>query len=72
VSSLAGTPALDMPSKCTLINRLNIPGFRDDVVKEYCAWQKSQVREPELKVEYEKACKVILGENMDLELIRRP
>jgi hypothetical protein len=42
-----------MPSKYTPINRLNIPSFRDDAVNEYCAWQKSQVREPELKVEYE-------------------
>jgi hypothetical protein len=59
VSSPAGTPAPDMPPKYTLIDRLNIPGFRDDAVKEYCAWQQSQVNEPALKVEYETACNVI-------------
>jgi hypothetical protein len=69
LSCLAEAP--DMPSKYTPIDRLNIPGFRGDAVKEYCAWQQSQVKEPELKVEYETACDVILGENMDLELIRQ-
>jgi hypothetical protein len=42
VSSQAGTPALDMPSKHTLID-LKIPGLRDILVKEYCAWQQLQV-----------------------------
>jgi len=37
VSSQAGTPALDMPSKHTPINHLNIPGLQDVLVKEYCA-----------------------------------
>jgi hypothetical protein len=36
VSSLAGTLALDMPSKSTLIVRLDIPGFLDEQVEEYC------------------------------------
>jgi hypothetical protein len=71
VSSPSGTPALDMPLKYTPIDCLNIPGYWDDAVKEYCAWQQSQVKEPELKVEYKTACDVILGENIDLELIRR-
>jgi hypothetical protein len=60
-----------MPSKYTPIDRLNIPGFRDDAVKEYCAWQESQVKEPALKREYQTACDMILEEGMDLELIRR-
>jgi hypothetical protein len=71
LSSVAGTPAPDMPSQYTPIDRLNIPGFRDDAVKEYCAWQQSQVKDPALKREYQTACDVILGECMDLELIRR-
>jgi hypothetical protein len=33
-------------SRHTLTDRLNIPGFRDDAVKEYCTWQQSQVKEP--------------------------
>jgi hypothetical protein len=71
VSSSAGTPALDMPSNYTPIDRLNIPGFRDDVVKEYYAWQQLQVKQPALKVEYQKACDAIIEDSMDLELIRR-
>ncbi len=70
VSSLAGTPAPDMPSKSTPIDRLNIPSPRDKAVEDYCAWQKSQVMKPALKVEYQKACDVIIEDGMDLELIR--
>jgi hypothetical protein len=58
LSSLAGTPAPDMPSQYTPIDRLNIPGFRDDAVKEYCAWQQSQVKDLALKREYQTACDV--------------
>ncbi len=39
VSLPIGTPAPDMPLKSTPIDHLNIPGLRDVVVKEYCAWQ---------------------------------
>ena len=60
-----------MPSEPTPIDRLNIPGPRDKAVKDYCAWQKSQVKKPALKVEYQKACDVIIEDGMDLELIRR-
>lgn len=42
VSSPARAPAPDMPSKYTTINRPNIPGFRDDAVKEYCAMAKDR------------------------------
>jgi hypothetical protein len=42
VFSPARTPAPDMPSKYTPINRLNIPGFQDDAVKEYCAMAKDR------------------------------
>jgi hypothetical protein len=59
-----------MPSRHSATDRLNIPGFRDDAVKEYCAWQQSQVKEPALKAEYQTACGVILEEDINLELIR--
>ena len=38
LASLAGTLVPDMPSRHNATDRLNIPGFRDDTVKEYCAW----------------------------------
>jgi hypothetical protein len=71
VPSQAGTPAPDMPSKSTPINPLDIPGFLDEMVEDYCTWQQLRVKKPTLKVEYQKACDVIIGEGMDLELIRR-
>jgi hypothetical protein len=37
--SLARTSVLDMPLRHTLTDRLNVPGFRDNAVKEYCAWR---------------------------------
>jgi uncharacterized membrane-anchored protein len=58
-----------MPLKSTLPNCLNILSFRDDAVKEYCAWQKSQNKRPELKLKYQKACDVIIKKGLDLELI---
>jgi hypothetical protein len=61
----------DPEMKSTPLNRLNIPGFRDDAVEEYCNWQKSQNKRPELKLEYQKACDVIIKRGSDLELIRR-
>jgi len=52
LASVAKTPVPDMPSRSTLTNRLNIPGFRDDTVEEYYNWQKSQNKRPELKLKY--------------------
>jgi hypothetical protein len=59
-----------MPSISTPINPLNIPGPRDETVEDYCTWQQSKVKKPTLKVEYQKACDVIIEDGMDLELIR--
>lgn len=60
-----------MPPRHTANDRLNIPGFRDDAVKEYCAWQQSQVKEPALKAGFQTACGVIIKKGFSLELIRR-
>ena len=60
-----------MPSKSTLIEHLNIPGTRDEAVEEYYTWQKSQVKNPALKIEYEKAHDAITEEGTNLELICR-
>ena len=40
----AGTPTADMPSNCTPIDRLNIPGHLEDHVENYCTWHQSRVR----------------------------
>jgi hypothetical protein len=60
-----------MPLRHSVTDRLNIPGFRDDAVKEYCAWQQSQVKEPSLKAGFQAACGVIIKKGYSLELIRR-
>lgn len=60
-----------MPSKSTPPNRLNIPGFRDNTIEEYYNWQKSQNKRPELKLEYQKACDIIIKKGKDLGLIRQ-
>jgi hypothetical protein len=71
VSSSVETPAPGVPSKFIAIKRLNIPGSRDKAVEEYCAWHKSQVTKPALKVGYQKACDVIIENGMTLKLIHR-
>ena len=38
LASLAGTPALDLPSTSPLIVCLDILGFLDEQVEEYCTW----------------------------------
>jgi hypothetical protein len=68
-SSPAGALAPNIPSISA--HRLNIPGLLDEAVEDYCAWQQSRVKKPTLKVEYKKACDVIIEDGMDLGLIHR-
>ena len=71
LASSTRTPAPDLPSTSTPIVHLNIPGFLDKQAEEYCIWQQSRVKRPNLKVEYQKAFNAIIEDGMDLELIRR-
>jgi len=48
---------------------IGIPGFRDEAVERYCAWHKSKVRRLAQKQQYQKACDIMIEEDMDLELI---
>jgi hypothetical protein len=34
---------------------------------DYCDWQQSQVHDESLKIEFRKACDVLLAEDLDLE-----
>jgi hypothetical protein len=58
-----------MTSTSTPVSRLDIPRPRDKAVEDYCAWQQSQVKYPEQKAVYQKACEVMMKNCMDLELI---
>lgn len=72
LASVTGSPVPEMPSRQHTANdRLNIPGFQDDAVKEYCTWQQSQVKELSLKAGFQAACGVIIKKGYSLELIRR-
>src|SRR5881392_816746 len=60
-----------MPQIPITINRLDIPGTRDEAVEEYCAWQQMQVKKFDLKAEYQKACDYIIEDGLYLELIHQ-
>jgi hypothetical protein len=68
LSEPAGNP---VPSGSILLKRLNLPGFLDDHVEEYCTWQKSRVKKQKTKLGYQTAYDVIIDNSMDLELIRK-
>ncbi|KXH54069.1 hypothetical protein CNYM01_13981 [Colletotrichum nymphaeae SA-01] len=54
-----------------LPNSLDIPGLRDDALREYSDWQCSKVRGEELKMEFRKARDLALKDGLDLELIHK-
>lgn len=45
-------------------------GLLDDVAERYFKWLGSRCRRQVLKDEYERACELVLGKGLDLELIR--
>jgi hypothetical protein len=63
------SPAPTEPCSTVIVEELEIPGLRDVAVKEYNGWQQLQVYDESLKVEFEKACDVVLAEGLDLEQI---
>jgi hypothetical protein len=52
-----------------ITKNLNIPGPRDDAVKEYTEWQQSNVTDEKLKADFQKACEVALENGLDLEQV---
>ncbi|KAM3066206.1 hypothetical protein ACMFMG_012110 [Clarireedia jacksonii] len=71
LASIDGTPVPDMLSRHTPTDRLNIPGFLDEQVEEYCTWQQSRVKKTALKEDCKRACDVMIEQGIDLNLIRR-
>ncbi len=70
-SPAVGSPAPEVALAPKPIQRFDIPGYLDEQVEEYCTWQQSRVKKPSLKVEYQKACDLMIGEGMTLGLISR-
>jgi hypothetical protein len=64
-----GPMVLARPSNNASAQRLGIQGLRDDKVREYTEWQKSQVRNPLYKEAFDKACKAALKVGYDLDCI---
>ena len=57
----------DVASRARPLVDLDVPGPRDVALKQYSAWQCSQVQHEELKKEYRKACSVAMADGLDLE-----
>ena len=53
----------------TEVSPVEISGFRDESVQDYCDWQQSQVRKPSLKAEFQKATDFVVERGLDLELL---
>jgi len=58
---------INPPSTSAEVTRLNVPGLRDVVVRNYSKWQQSNVDDEEIKLEFQKACDVTLADDLDLE-----
>lgn len=50
-------------------NALEIPGFRDDAVKDYVEFLKSKVRSQKHREEFEKAGNIVLDDLLDLDQV---
>jgi hypothetical protein len=48
---------------------LDIPGLRDQAVKEYSEWQQSNVCDETQKADFRKACEAALEDGLDLEQV---
>jgi hypothetical protein len=62
----AGTPAFDMPSKSTPLERLDIPGPLEGQVKDYSAWQQLRVETEAWKDDCKKACDMVIKHVINL------
>ena len=49
------------------LSPLDIPGPRDEAVKEYSEWQVSNVTDNTLKAAFRQVCNVMLENGLDLE-----
>ena len=63
------TPAM-LPSPNVLSSdAFNIPGLRDEAVREYTAWHETNVGDDLLKAQFREARDIALANGLDLQLI---
>lgn len=55
------------PSNSTPVSPLDVPGYCDDVVREYADYQESKVRDATWKLEVQKARDAVLADGLDLK-----
>jgi hypothetical protein len=53
----------------SMTSPLDIPGFKDDAVKDYVQYLQGQWRSQEYKDQFEEAGKLVLGEFIDLDVV---
>ncbi|KAK5805930.1 hypothetical protein VI817_000188 [Penicillium citrinum] len=80
INFMGGQPSLQPPAVSSITSPLSsqqdrqetlltISGPRDTAVKEYSAWQETNVIDEGLKAQFQLACDVTLANGLDLELI---
>ena len=61
--------AMLLPPNDQVVEDLNIPGLRDEAVRDSAAWHESNVGDENLKAQFREACNVALASGLDLKLI---
>ena len=61
--------AMLLPPNEQVMEDLNIPGLRDEAVRDYAAWHESNVGDENLKAQFREACNVALASGLDLKRI---
>ncbi|KAJ5240563.1 uncharacterized protein N7469_002154 [Penicillium citrinum] len=72
--SQSATAGLDIPAIQTdtarmILSSLDIPGPRDEAVKEYSEWQVTNVTDDTLKAAFRQVCDLMLENGLDLEQV---
>lgn len=68
-ASPAAAPGILPQPSGQITDRLNITGPRDLAVREYSAWQETNIIDDNLKAQFRQACDVTLANGLDLEQI---
>jgi hypothetical protein len=59
--------AMLLPPNGQIMDILNIPGLRDEAVRDYSAWHEANVRDDDLKAQFRQTCSVALANGLHLK-----
>lgn len=68
-SNPTAASVMPIPRDCQVMDDLNIPGLRDEAVRNYSARREANVRDDNLKAQFRQTCNVALANGLDLKLI---